>query len=419
MPASVRLLVAVAVAALVVTAAAGGSGAQTRTAQAPTVLTVGALLDLSAGWTSLGESSKETLDLAVANANARLAKAGSNLRIALKVIDVAGDAAKSAAAVQELAKDGIHVAVGPEKSSEVAAVRPVADNSGVIVISQGSTASSLSLPNDNVFRLVPDDRSEGAAMVALLRRQHVTAVVPIWREDAGNAGLVLSMRKLFPGPGNRISVGAEYTESNPDFAATVAKASSEVRQLRATGRRVAVYLAGFDEVVQLFHVATKNATLRSVRWYGSDGVALVHTLVSDRTAARFASHTGYPNPTIGLDNAAAARSAGVLKTVRAKLGHAPDALSLGAYDAIGIIAKAADAGGNVTAGELRGAANGYVGLSGKIRLNSADDRAYGSFDFWSVCKKGARAAWLRTYSFLSTGFGKGKIVTRSRCAMLP
>jgi branched-chain amino acid transport system substrate-binding protein len=417
MPASVRLLVAVAVGALVVTAAAGGSGAQTRIADAPNVVTVGALLDLSAGWTSLGESSKATLDLALADANARLAKAGSNTRLALKVIDVAGDAAKSVAAVDELAKDGIHVAVGPEKSSEVAAVRSAADKDGVIVISQGSTASSLSLPGDNVFRLVPDDRSEGAAMVALLRKQHVTAVVPVWRADAGNAGLAGSMRKLFHGT---VAAGAQYAESSPDFAAAVAKASSEVKALKARGKHVGVYLAGFDEVVQLFHDATTDATLRSVPWYGSDGVALSHVLVSDRTAARFASRIGYPNPTIGLDNAAAARAAGVLGKVRAQLGHAPDSLSLGAYDALEIVAKAAQAGGgDVTAAGLRTAANGYVGLSGKIQLNAADDRAYGSFDFWSVCSKGGRATWVRTYSFLSSGFGKGTIVTRSPCARLP
>jgi branched-chain amino acid transport system substrate-binding protein len=165
-------------------------------------------------------------------------------------------AAKSVAAVEKLAAEGVQVAVGPEKSSEIAAVRTVADKVGVIVISPGSTASSLALPGDNVFRLAPDDRSEGAAMVALLRRQAIKAVVPVWRDDAGHAGLVTSMRKLFHGT---VTAGAQYGESEKDFTATVARAASRVRALRARGKRVGVYLAAFDEAVGLFRMAAGNA----------------------------------------------------------------------------------------------------------------------------------------------------------------
>jgi len=411
-----RLVVAVAVTALGVTAAAGSSGAQTRAVGKDNTVVVGAILDLSAGWTSLGESSKVTLEDAAANANARLAKAGSSTRVQLKIIDVAGDAAKSVAAVEELAKEGVQVAVGPEKSSEIAAVRTVADKVGLIVISPGSTASSLALAGDNVFRLVPDDRSEGAAMVALLRRQRITGIVPLWRDDAGNAGLATSMRKFFPAAGGTVSAGAQYGENEHDFSATVRTAAAQVRALRARGKHVGVYLAAFDEAVGLFHAATKNATLRSVPWYGSDGIALAHVLVSDHAAAAFASRTGYPSPTIGLDNAAAKRSAALLRRVKAQLGHAPDTLSLASYDALQIAARAADAGGGkVTAASLRSIAHGYVGLSGKILLNNADDRAFGSFDFWSVCAKAGKPAWLRTFSYLSSGVGKGRIVTRQAC----
>src|SRR5436190_6208486 len=327
MSAGTRLVVATVVAGLLVSATAGGSAARTDTRRASTDVVVGAILDLSDGWTSLGLSSRETLNLAVADANARLAKTGSPTRISLKIIDVGGDAAKSVAAVEQLAADGVQVAVGPQKSSEIAAVRQVADKRGVIVISQGSTAHSLAFPDDNVFRLVPDDRSEGAAMVALLRRQGTNAVVPVWRDDAGNAGLVTSVRKLFPAAGGTVAKGSSYGENAPDFARTVARASAQVRALKARGKRVGVYLAAFDEVVGLAHAAARDATLRSVPWYGSDGVALTHALVSDPAAARFASHTGYPNPTIGLDDAAAARSAAVLRRAKAALGHAPDTLS--------------------------------------------------------------------------------------------
>jgi hypothetical protein len=69
----------------------------------------------------------------------------------------------------------------------------------------------------------------------------------------------------------------------------------------------------------------------------------------------------------------------------------------------------------VTAASLRSVAHGYVGLSGKILLNRADDRAFGSFDFWSVGARAGKPAWLRTFSYLSSGVGKGRIVTRLGC----
>ncbi|MEN3342330.1 MAG: hypothetical protein V7644_1734 [Actinomycetota bacterium] len=69
----------------------------------------------------------------------------------------------------------------------------------------------------------------------------------------------------------------------------------------------------------------------------------------------------------------------------------------------------------MTAASLRSVAHGYVGLSGKILLNRADDRAFGSFDFWSVGARAGKPAWLRTFSYLSSGVGKGRIVTRLGC----
>jgi branched-chain amino acid transport system substrate-binding protein len=66
-----------------------------------------------------------------------------------------------------------------------------------------------------------------------------------------------------------------------------------VNGAKAGGKKAAVYLAAFDEAVELFHAATKDPVLKSVAWYGSDGVALSRALVGDRTAASFAAARGW------------------------------------------------------------------------------------------------------------------------------
>jgi branched-chain amino acid transport system substrate-binding protein len=412
-------------AAVLVLVPAGGLAALTdgRAAPSRSVATVqiGALLDLKSGWTSLGRASRVTLQLAAADAGNRLVRAGSPVRVRLRIVDVRGNPEVAVRELRRLAASGVHVVIGPESSAEVRAVRAAARSLGVVVVSQGSTAHSLAISGDNVFRLVPDDRREAEALVALLKRDGVKAIVPAWRDDPGNAGLVTSVRSRFQAQGGIASAGVRYATDETAFASTVAQLRAQVSATKAGGKKTAVYLAGFDEVAELFHAATKDPVLKSVAWYGSDGVALSRLLIGDRTAASFAAARGYPNPILGLDAAAVKRSATLRRRVRARLGHDPDAFALTAYDALQIAARAAErAGGAGNTARFKRAlartANGYRGVTGTIRLNAAGDRAYGSFDFWSVCANGGSFAWRKTSAYLASAVGHGRIVKRQACA---
>ena len=382
------------------------------------LLVVGGLLDLSSGWTSLGRASRATLAIAATQANRRLAKAGSLIRVRLEIVDVRGKPNEAVRQLRRLARQGVRVFIGPESSSEVRAVRSAANALGVLVVSQGSTAHSLARPRDNVFRLVPDDRREAEALVALLRRDRVTGVAPIWRADAGNAGLVRSLRARYRGI---LTSGVSYGTGKPAFSAAVAALRAQVFELEAQRvRKPGIYLAGFDEVVDLFHAAASDPVLGSVSWYGSDGVALTTRLIKDARAAAFANARGYPNPTLGLDARAERRSASLRTRIRARIGSRPDAFALTTYDALQIVARAAErAGGASGTARLRTefirVAHGYEGVTGGIVLNAAGDRAYGSFDFWSVCRAAAGFAWHRTHSYLASGVGRGHIVKRQAC----
>lgn len=403
---------------LAVGPAAAPNGNAARPAAPTRLLLVGGLLDLSSGWTSLGRASRVTLDLAAADANARLARAGSLVRVRVTSVDVRGKPSEAVRQLRRLAAQGIRVFVGPESSAEVRAVRAAANRLGVLVVSQGSTAHSLALAGDNVFRLVPDDRREAEAMTALLKRDRIRAVAPIWRNDPGNAGLVTSLRGRFKGV---VSAGVPYATDTTDFSSTAAALSQQVNALKARKLgAVGVYLAGFDEVVDLFRAASTDSTLGSVRWYGSDGVALTTRLIGNARAAAFANARGYPNPTLGLDAQATRRSATLRARIRARLGSRPDAFALTTYDALQIAVRAAEkTGGIVRIGQFRRefakAAHGYEGVTGTIVLNASGDRAYGSFDFWSVCRSHGAFAWQRTFSYLASGVGRGHIVKRAAC----
>src|SRR5204862_46395 len=105
------------------------------------------------------------------------------------VPDTQHEPSKALEAIKDLDRRGAQIIIGPQTSSEVAMIKPYADAHNILVISQGSTASSLAIPGDNIFSLCPDDLLEAEAIVALMLHDGIINIVPLWRNDAGNNGL--------------------------------------------------------------------------------------------------------------------------------------------------------------------------------------------------------------------------------------
>ena len=78
---------------------------------------------------------------------------------------------------------GIRIVLGPDSSAEVEAVKAYADENGILLISPSSTAISLAIPGDNVFRFVPDDTQQAETIATLMWEDGIRAVIPIWRGD--------------------------------------------------------------------------------------------------------------------------------------------------------------------------------------------------------------------------------------------
>jgi len=185
-------------------------------------------------------------------------------------------------------------------------IKPYADAHNILVISQGSTASSLVISGDNIFRFCPNDMREAEAIVALMWHDGIRTIVPLWRDDAGKNGLHDSVKANFEKLGGTVTTGYQCQPATTDFSAATTSVASQITTFLIAGadpKSVAIYLAAFDEVVSVFHSAANNSTLSSTHWYGSDGVALSAALTGDLNAAAFAASAGYLNPTFGLPDA--------------------------------------------------------------------------------------------------------------------
>ena len=141
--------------------------------------------------------------------------------------------------------------------------------------------------------------------------------------------------------------------------------------------------------------------------------------LKDQSAAAFAHSVGYPNTTVGLSDSLLRRAAPLLARARKRLGRNPDALALTAYDALRIAVEARQSAGPAAGPRLRrtlvAAANAHNGVTGRMRLNRAGDRAYGNFDFWSVCPVRAKFRWVRTFEYAAHQAGSGQVLPRAHC----
>ena len=282
-------------------------------------------------------------------------------------------------------------------------IKPFADANNILVISQGSTASSLAIPNDNIFRFCPNDTREAEAIVALMQHDGIRAIVPLWRNDAGNNGLHDSVQIRFQALGGTVTPGFRYEPTTSDFSAAESSVSSQIANLIAGGTNpssIAVYLAAFDEVVGVFDLAWNYPALVNTVWYGSDGVALSAVLLDDPVAGAFAIHSRYPNPIFGLPDALQNRWQPIANAIEARTGITADAFALSAYDALFVVQNAlVHANPQKNFGNFKAAfvneADHFNGVTGSTALDAAGDRENGDFDFWAVRLQDARATWVR------------------------
>ena len=405
MPMKIRAILRVIVCGLLVGLLVPAAEVQAANRSKRTVK-IGVLASLTGSGFSLGNSTVAALQIAARDLK-NIGPQYRPVRFRFLVRDTQQDPSRALEAIQDLHARGVKIIIGPQTSSEVAMIKPFADANNILVISQGSTASSLAIPGDNILRFCPPDTREAEALVALLQHDGIRAIVPLWRNDRGNNGLHDSVQIRFQAFGGRVAPGFRYETTTTDFSAATNSVASQITSLIAGGispSAIAVYLAAFDEAVDIFHSAEANPTLANTAWYGSDGVALSAALTGDPNAAGFAASVGYPNPIFGLPDALRNRWQPIADAVQARTGITPDAFALSTYDALFVVNLALQRPKPLKnfqrfKAEVIEEADHYQGVTGSTALDAAGDRQNGDFDFWAVRLRNGSYTWVRVAAY--------------------
>ncbi len=365
---------------------------------------VGGLFSLTGNSSDLGTQSKLMMSIAASDIEPLLQYYDANppardkgVAFDLIVEDTKLDPQTAAAAAAKLVRQGVQFIIGPQTSSEVAAVKPITDSARVVLVSQGSTASTLSLPKDSVFRFVPDDTLESKGVAQAAAAAGIKAIVPVWRGDDGNRGLANSLKTFAPQFKLNVVTGVEYATTVTDFAPVATALETAVSQLRSNYslNQVAIFLAGFDEAAGLLTAAAHTADLGSVRWFAGDGITLSNAYLATGVAP-FAAATQLLAPSLALPAEAQPIIAPVLAEI-AKAGVAsPTAFSFAAYDAFVCATLAwllaGDDKSRVSA-ILPQIAQMHFGTTGWSLLNANGDRAIGNFQFFGITFQSGSYVW--------------------------
>src|SRR5919202_1558531 len=397
-------------------------------------VTIGALIPITGVSSSLGESEGAALKIATKDINEYLFKTHSSTGIELVIEDTQSNPSVSLERLKHLAAKGIKIVIGPATSAAVQGVKDYADKNGIILISPSSTAPSLAIAGDNLFRFVPDDRHQGEAIAKRMWDDGIRVVIPFWRTDVYGNDLVIATKDSLQELGGRTTDGVGYIPNTGDFAASLNRINFIVwdQDLKALDSKVnqaisqygidkvGVYFVALDEIAPIFIQAQNHPTLSKVKWYGSDGSTLNNKLVRNSEAAAFAVKTGFPTPIYAVENDNDERLKHVEAQIHEQIERTPRSYASVAYDILWVAALAenntkATHDINYLKNTIVKVAGSYIGITGNTTLNQFGDRKYGDYDFWAV--KNSESTddsfiWKRIGKYMPNGRAGEALITR-------
>ena len=366
---------------------------------------IGALMSLSGDLASFGRRESTALKIAEKEINEWLKQCGQDWTFKIIEEDTATQPALALQKLQSLAARGVKLVIGPLSSAELRNIKGYADSNMILVVSQSSTAPALAIPDDYVFRLVPDDNFQGKALSTLISSAGVSHVVVIYRGDAWGDGLYEAFSKEFKKVGGEV-FPIRYNPDAKDFSAELSSANTKIGDwVKSHGtNKVAVLVITFDEAALILLQAKDYPTLIGVTWYGTDGTAQNSRVISDAgdVAAKVKLYSTLFAPT------SSPKYEKLRSQVKAAIGEDPESYSYIIYDVAWTLAIALATAGVYDATVIKQiypmiCAN-YFGASGWTLLNEAGDRAGGDYDIWGVAKTPQGTYdWIKVavYSFAS------------------
>ena len=351
-------------------------------------VTIGLILPLTGDLATHGEENWEGSKLGVVDFNKHLEKLGAGWNLKMVSEDSATSPVIALEKLSVLNAKGIKLVVGPETSSNIRNIKGYSDSNNMLLISCCSSAPALAIPNDSVFRLVPDDSNQGVALAKLIQHEGIEVLVPVWRGDTWGDGLSDATTSSFVKRGGIIDEGVRYNPESPEFSASTSLLAEKVQgYIDEYGtEKVAVLFLGFAEILQFTQSAHEHDVLDDVRWFGPGANTKEHKLIDDPIGLEFSTNTQFTTVQVAVTKNP------IYERVQAhlteKLGRTPNTFVHSSYDAVWVIGLAMlqtqSTDVSIIKAVIPDIAEHYYGAIGSTKLNEAGDLAQADYEVWGI-----------------------------------
>jgi branched-chain amino acid transport system substrate-binding protein len=207
------------------------------------VVKVGVIAPLQAGLTDFGKGIRNSVQLAVDQANA---SGRFSVRFAVDARDDSSTPSVGQAAAQSLAADpSVIGVVGTYNSGVATVVQPVLSNAGIVMISPGNTNPSLTLgpdtsnpvrPFSNYFRLVVPDSIQGSELGDYAYNVlNVRKVAVVSEDKAVSLALVDAFTSKFTSLGGSVAIRSVFPDGTSDYTSVISDVSKTSPELVVFG----------------------------------------------------------------------------------------------------------------------------------------------------------------------------------------
>lgn len=360
---STKLLSMLVASALFAGALVGCGGGDKK---ASDVIKIGGNLEMTGGSASFGISSKNGIDLAIEQINAKGGIGGKKL--ALVVADNKSEAAEGTNAMTKLvSQDKVCAVIGPNLSSSVIAAGAINNGSKVLDITPMGTNESVTVDKATKkvkpynFRACFIDPFQGTVMSKYVKEDLKLSNAAIYIDNSSDyaKGLAESFVANYKKLGGNIVATEAYLQKDTDFKATLTK-------IKATNPDF-IYVPGYYQEVGLIVKQAREIGL-NVAIGGGDGwdsSKLPEIAGKDALNNTFFSNVYSPDDTSDLNKKFVA-------DYQKKYNAKPDVFAALAYDSALLIAKSIeDAKGAdpVKMAEAMAKIKGFQGVSGEVTFN--------------------------------------------------
>ena len=351
-------------------------------------ISIGTLLPLTGDLSTQGEENKASIQMAANDFNDYLEKNNANWNLKIVYEDSATNPVIALEKITSLNAKNIHLVIGPSSSAELRNIMGYSNSNGMLVFSPSSTAPSLAIPNDSVYRLTPDDSKQGPTIATLLVSNGIDVIIQVVRADAWGDGLSSSITESFVDKDGIVVETIRYNPESPEFSVTTSLLAKTVNEQIAIhgAENIGVVMIGFSETSHFMQSSTEHEVLDDVLWFGTDAITKEEKIIDDPLGSEFANKIQFTTTLLSvMDN-------DIRKDVETRLvqqlGRTPNTYAFSAYDIVWILGLAMIEANSDNAGDLtpiiRDIASNYNGAIGNTKLNESGDLDRSNYDIWGI-----------------------------------